>query len=256
MKQSVVGPSLFEPVKAITRSGPSLVRQVLAAGIMLSSFAQAAPITYNFTGKVDSVSPALSGTFNTSQTMSGSFTYESTNPGVLCSGCSESNGYSDYYGAVKNFTMTIGGYTAQPPFGTPPSTKSTADLQISNDWFGYDRFGIASVLAGTQFNGFNPLAFLSLEGATTAAFSSTSLLNVGDLSGLSGFFYLAFSSGGGDPRVLGTLTSISKMSSPPVNPPTGVPAPGVLILMVSGLAMMSCIRRSKMGDISALLSRS
>lgn len=64
--------------------------------LLACNHAEAAPIVYTFTGIVTFVSPSLSPTFNTSQTMSGSFRYESSAPGFLCGGCTESNGFSNY----------------------------------------------------------------------------------------------------------------------------------------------------------------
>jgi hypothetical protein len=72
---------------------------VIALFAMVGLMANTAPgsaeqVTYTFTGTVGSVDPSLSGTFNTTMTLSGSFTYETTTPGVLQG--TELNGLSSY----------------------------------------------------------------------------------------------------------------------------------------------------------------
>jgi hypothetical protein len=70
--------------------------------------------------------------------------------------------------------------------------------------------------------------------------SDTVLAHVGDLSTVPGadtFWYLAFSYDGGDPRLSGTLTSISRQA---------VPEPATLLLLISGLIGMLAGRKMLM----------
>jgi hypothetical protein len=215
------------------------------AGVLLlaSSGAQADTITYTFTGTVTSVDPSLSGTFNTSQTLSGSFTYESSTPGFLNG--SDSSGFSNYPNALTNLVMTVGSYTAAPPFGT----DIFSGIQVANNFFGDDRFVLSSRLTGTQFNGSNPLGFISLDDTSQGAFSDTKLTDVGDLTGWtslpnrSGSWYIAFSVTGGEPNISGLLTSVTQVT----------PEPGSLVLLGTGLAMVArrLRRRSNKGSASA-----
>jgi hypothetical protein len=187
-------------------------------------------ITYTFTGTIMYVSPSLSGTFNASQTLSGSFTYDSSTAGVLFG--SDTNGFSNYSGALTNFVMTVGSYTATPPFGT----DLFSGVQVANNYFGADRFVLSSRLTGTQFNGFNPLGFVSFDDASQMAFSNTQLADVGDLTGWTtqpnrtASWYLAFSADGGEPLISGTLTSVNRVAA--------VPEPGSLALLGIGLAIL------------------
>ena len=68
--------------------------------------------------------------------------------------------------------------------------------------------------------------------------SDTVLAHVGDLSSVPGsdtFWYLAFSYDGGDPRLSGTLTSITRQS---------VPEPSMILLL--GSSLMGLIAGRKM----------
>jgi hypothetical protein len=92
-----------------------MMRVVLTVAMVFFSLATcrlawASPVTYDFTGTVTEVDPSLSGIFDTSQTLSGSFTYESSTAGVLFG--SEASGFSNYVMALTAFTMTVGSYTA------------------------------------------------------------------------------------------------------------------------------------------------
>jgi hypothetical protein len=171
--------------------------------------------TYVFTGTVTSVDPSLASVFDTSMTLTGTFTYDTRLAGSL-SGTEES-GFRDYADGLTNLVMTVGDYTAAPPFGT----NIFDGVQVANNWFGSDRFVASGRLSGPNFNGFAPLGFISLDDTAQNAFSNTQVTEVGNLSGWtlqpgrSGSWYLAFSAGGGAPSISGSITSIAYV--PPVS---------------------------------------
>ncbi|MDB6035928.1 MAG: hypothetical protein JWM16_6266, partial [Verrucomicrobiales bacterium] len=160
-------------------------------------------------------------------------TYESSASGRLSG--SEANGYSTYGQAQTAFSMTIGTYTAAPPFGG----NIFSGIQVANDP-SVDSFIVTSRLTGTPFNGFNPIGFLSFNDLSGGAFSDTKLSNVGDLTGWptqpsrTTWWYLAFSSGGQPPTVSGTLTSL-----------TLVPEPGTLPLFACSVICITLAMRRR-----------
>ena len=95
---------------------------------------------------------------------------------------------------------------------------------------------MAAPLGGPSIGGYNPIGFMSFD----TPMSDTVLAHVGDLSTVPGadtFWYLAFSYDGGDPRLSGTLTSISRQA---------VPEPATLLLLISGLIGMLAGRKMLM----------
>jgi hypothetical protein len=179
--------------------------------LVASGVARAEPITYTFAGTVFEVDEALAGAFQLAQTIQGSFTYESTTPGVLYG--SENLGFRDYSDAATAFEIAVGQYSAARPLGNNL-------LQVANNWGAVpvDLFIVSARLDGAQFNGYLPVVLLGLEDAGATAFVDTLLDDVGDLSDWtevpnhSGMGYMAFSVGGGSPRIVFQITSISRVT--------------------------------------------
>lgn len=224
-------------MKHFGRPKNRLASVLAATSLLLAALGQASasPVTYVFTGTVTSVDPGLAATFNTSQTLSGSFTYESATPGVFYG--SPASGFSNYYGALSDFRMTIGSYTATPPFGH----DSFSGVQVANNWsVSGDRFNVGARLSGVPFYGFNPYGALFLEDPSNSEFTNTELASVGDLSGWPsrsahyGWWYLAFSYDGSSPRVDGRLTSITR---------AGIPEPSQLTLLLTAGALVLVARK-------------
>jgi hypothetical protein len=144
-------------------------------------------------------------------TLSGSFTFAPSTPGTY-SGVSEA-GFGDYLHGLTNLVMNVGTYTAQPPFGT----NVFDGVQVANNWGELDRFIAVGRLSGTNFNGFGPLGFLSLDDSSQTRFTDRLLTSVGDLTdwtltpGHSGSWYIAFSASGASPRISGVITSITRV---------------------------------------------
>jgi hypothetical protein len=138
------------------------------------------------------------------------------------------NGFSTYYDALTDFTMTVGPYTASDPTFYHNVANSVQVLNTPDR----DSFIMAAPLDGPFIGGYNPIGFISID----KPFADWDLANVGDLGNVPGadtFWYLAFSYSGGDPRLSGTLTSISR----------AVPEPATLLLLGAGLAGVAAFRR-------------
>lgn len=85
---------------------------LLVSGMVLSP-ARAALITYNFTGDVTSVSPLLTSQFNTSQSMSGSLTTNTSVP--------FNNNIQDFHVTIGTYTATMGTFGEFNIAGSPPT---------------------------------------------------------------------------------------------------------------------------------------
>ena len=62
---------------------------------------------FNFTGDVTSVHPSVNSTFNTSQTLTGFYTFETDS-----ADSNPRNNIGRYNGAITNLNVTVGSYTA------------------------------------------------------------------------------------------------------------------------------------------------
>jgi hypothetical protein len=175
----------LQPATRLSRWIHSL--RVIVVGCCLLLFtgarAEAEFVTYTFTGTVTIVSSSLAGTFNTSMTQSGSFTYDTNAAGVLTG--TEAEGYRSYFDNVSNLVMTVGSYTASaPPFGE----EFFHGMYVLNNWFPRsptDGFQVAGnrLLNSTQINGHNPQAQLVFYTSDLTATSNSQLADLGDLTG-------------------------------------------------------------------------
>lgn len=130
--------------------------------------------------------------------------------------------------------MTVGSYTAAPPFGGDIFSGVRVVNQPANDHFVLD-----SRLEGAEVIGFKPLARIAFVDASGTSFEDTKLANLGDLTDWltqpdrTAFWHLAFSTDEGEPNVSGALTSVMS-----------VPEPGTGALLGSGIGLVPLMGRS------------
>ena len=174
-------PSRPEPTALpLSRAVQRLRVIVVVCCLLLSTGARAEAefVTYTFTGTVTTVSSSLAGMFNTSMTLSGSFTYDTSAAGVLQG--TEAAGVRLYFNNVSNLVMTVGSYTASaPPFGE----DIFHSMLVLNNWFPVptDGFQVTGrLLNSTPIGDRNPHGILFFYTSDTTATSNTQLADLGD----------------------------------------------------------------------------
>jgi hypothetical protein len=194
--------------------------------------AGATPITFGFQGNVISVTSSLGGTFNTTQTISGSYTFESTTPNVFA----PDPNFGAYSGALTALSFAVNGYTATLGSG------GTNNIIVLND-LGQDRYQVNNgPFSGSSVNGFSPNFFaLDLIDPTQTAFSTNLLplvppnLALFSTTPPSRQITLSFiDTAGTNAFVIANLNSL-----------TAVPEPSVLLLMVTGLVGLLTVIKGK-----------
>jgi hypothetical protein len=224
-------------------TGRSLKQAGLAAAaaaflLMASAAVEAAPVTFTFTGTVELVDSGLSSQFAKDQTISGSYTFESTTAAVAGSTSAVAA-----FNALTALNFDLGGYT-----GGIPGGAGIPAILINNGIGGQDGYGVLSTanngLTGANVGGFSLLSFaLVLIDDTGQVFSDAlTLPGTVDLTSFSTVqFALTFGNGDVTQLVNGELTSLSPSLIPEI---PEIPEPCTLALLGSGLIGFAVRRRS------------
>ncbi|NOS79745.1 MAG: hypothetical protein HOP35_17575 [Nitrospira sp.] len=198
--------------KQSTIKGLFLPAIALCSLFVTGNVAQAALVSYSFTGGVSNVSRALKSTFPLSSTMSGSFQFYDATP---------SSGTGRYLGAVQNLSLKIGSYTVNlDPAG------STNVIRITDTPSG-DLWRLRTSVTGASIGGFSPEHFrLDLADEDGGAITETTLKHPPSLGSLTSTHWrLVFKDiDGKTVRIQGALNSL-----------TAVPLPAAVLLFGAGL---------------------
>jgi hypothetical protein len=200
-------------------------RRFVLAGAIVSllaavSPAGAVPLTFNFTGTLTSVDPALTSVMNVSDTISGIYTFESTTAQTLIDPAA-----AVYSGAISSLSATAGSYGF---------TASTGDIEVDDNFAGRDMYSpYTTAPSGSSVSGFSPWFFqFALIDSTQTALSSLALPTTPPSLGLFDnlpiwlFFRQPREGGGFDYAfVTGQVTSLPE-----------VPEPTSLLLLGTALA--------------------
>lgn len=211
------------PLKPYRASYASLF---LLLGLVPLQESRAALITYSFEGNVTGLSGSGPHPFTVGQSMSGSFTYDTSTVNVSLDPIS-----GQYNGAVTQLSLSFGSYSV---------TGGPGDIQVGNTSLG-DVFSMGSPTTGLPLNGSHPFAFtLSLQDFSGLALDSTAL---GPLPPSSAFgtkwFTLRFTDDAPYPQVPSTSMVAGNISSV-----TPVPLPSGTVLFSTGLSLcLSAFRR-------------
>ena len=200
-------------IKQLSIKGFFLPAIALCSFLLPWNAADAALVTYSFTGGVSNVNGALLPTVNMTSPVSGTFQFDNS-PAVG----------GNYPGVVSNLTLNIGGYTSTYAPGANAVTVFKA-IDLGGGMIG-DRWRLVTAATGSAINGYSPFRFdlnLDREGSL---FANTNMQNPPSLASLTGTRWrLLFENADGNlVRVQGALNNL-----------TAVPLPAAVLLFGAGL---------------------
>ena len=206
---------------------------LVAVVATLPMAAQAAPITFSFTGTITSINDPLNAFAGISSgtAFSGSYTFDSTTPDA-----DGSETVGRYAGALQAFTLNIGAYSL-----TFPGEGSPNQVVVRNNIGAGGTIDTYNVLADfVAFGGYGDFDLLGLGGqGPNTVFGSDALPSTpdffADLATTTFWLDLKEQSKGSTGALRGTLTALTTTTS--------VPEPGVLGLLGLGLLGLGLMRR-------------
>lgn len=191
---------------------------VIAASLLTFSLpsapASAALLQFSFEGAVNSVAGALQPTLDNTHKLSGFFTIESTTSGTPAGANT-----TQYTNIFKNMTLSLG------PLGGP--AVMTAALGSADNSLTVKTTGGPLV----QYTALGPLTGSSVNSRFPVSFEFDGNANTSSPPGIGSFvsnhWRIVFS-GNGNPKVIGTLTSL-----------TAVPLPAAVVLFGAGFVALA-----------------
>jgi hypothetical protein len=214
-----VGPAAISGAASVAESIPD--ETALMAGLSATR-AQASSIVYSFTGIVTWVDPELVDTFNTSQTISGSFVFNTAGASVDLDPAKPGNGLYALDGSLNTVTLSIGPLTFS---SSAINLPQNAEVHVFNDFvlpyldgsttgdgWELNLVGLAGpAVPNVMWPWFFFLTVLDLSGTT---YSSDSLAP--PFESFSGSNWRLGFAGPGQHEVWGTLTSLTVVDAPVV----------------------------------------